>query len=239
MVQPNQGRSGAKNNGAKRASAEILIFYDDDVAPAVDSLAKHIQFHFSHFGLMAGNPIEFEHDQNPDIENYKAHLNQKWTEKYSDGLNSLTQSNLFFTAANCSMPSKLFWELGGFDERLTDAEDYDLARRALEKNVPVYFDKSNTAIHHDPITCRSYINRIRQYHAAQRKLKELHPDQSFSRHTDLSILKRMFYWMFSFSFWPASIDNTSLWMVLPKFFRYKIYDWVIHSLGVVYPLKKL
>lgn len=239
LVQANQGRSVAKNNGAKKASSELLIFYDDDMIPANDSVAKHIQFHSLHNCLIAGNQTEIEHGQNTDIQNYKTYLSKKWTAKYSDGLSSLTLSNLFFAAANCSMPSKLFWELGGFDERLTDAEDYDLARRALEKSIPVYFDKSNTAIHNDPITCRSYINRIRQYHAAQQKLKALHPSRSSNRQTDLSILKRIFYWMFSFSFWPASIDNTTIWKLLPKFARYKIYDWVIQSLGVVYPWKKI
>jgi glycosyltransferase involved in cell wall biosynthesis len=239
LNQHNQGRSVTKNNGARHSMGELLIFFDDDMEPNSRAIELHFAFHQNHRGMVTGNQTEPDGPNRTDIQNYKAALTSKWTQKYSDGLSALTKSNLFFAAANCSMPTKLFWELGGFDERLTDAEDYDLAMRAIEKNIPVYFDKSNSAIHHDIITCRSYINRTRQYQAAQQKLRALHPDWYKDSRSELSSFKKIFYWTFSFSFWPKLIDNTSLIMALPKFARYKIYDWVIHSQGVVFPWKKI
>jgi glycosyltransferase involved in cell wall biosynthesis len=239
IVQSNQGRAITKNNGVKNAQGDLLIFFDDDMSPEKECIANHIKFHATHQGLLAGNIGEFVDSQKTDIQNYKADLTKKWTEKYSDGINKLNSSNLFFTAANCSMRRDVFDSLNGFDERLTDAEDHDLAVRALEKNIPVYFDKSNIAIHHDSITCKSYIQRTRQYQKAQIKLKELNPERLNSHLRKIPFPKLFFYWLFSFSFWPKLIDETSLIGLLPKFFRYKIYDWVVYSLGVVFPSKKI
>src|SRR5688572_2422214 len=45
ITQTNQGRAGAKNAGASRAPNGLLIFYDDDMEPDSNSIAKHYAFH--------------------------------------------------------------------------------------------------------------------------------------------------------------------------------------------------
>ena len=235
---PNGGRSVARNFGVKNSTGNIIVFYDDDIRPQPDSIQKHLAFHLKHNGLLTGNPVELIEQEKTDIQNYKAHLTEVWTAKYPEGVSKLTQQNLFFTAANCSIKKEDFFKLNGFDERLTDAEDFDLAFRALEKGYSVYFDKSNKAIHHDPITCHSYIRRIRQYQQAQQKLSLLHPERRKKKYY-LNPLKQIFYFFFSWRFLPALIDRFSLVQRLPKQFRYKLYSIVIHSLGVVYPNRKL
>src|SRR5882672_4794219 len=45
IEQSNKGRAGARNAGAKRANGSLLVFYDDDLLPAFDSLERHIAFH--------------------------------------------------------------------------------------------------------------------------------------------------------------------------------------------------
>ncbi|HEY8934465.1 MAG TPA: glycosyltransferase family A protein, partial [Cyclobacteriaceae bacterium] len=177
LSQENSGRSKARNRGVKDASGELLIFYDDDMEPAPDSVDRHIQFHNQHNNvLLTGNQVEQVEQQKTDIQNYKATLSHKWISGYSQSLVSLTVDTIFFTAANCSIPTKVFNVLEGFDERLTDAEDHDLAYRALQMGIAVYFDKENKAIHHDPITCASYIKRLREYQGAHSKLAALHPE---------------------------------------------------------------
>lgn len=235
VSQNNLGRSKIRNLGASVAKGDLLIFYDDDMEPDSNSVERHVNFHLNNFGILSGNQIEIKDSKKSDIQNYKAYLTQHWIEKYNEGINKLTTENLFFTAANCSIKKEVFFLNGGFDERLTDAEDFDLAQRALQSGIPVYFDKDNIAVHHDPITCRSYINRIRQYQLAHKKLLEIHPE----RRRKESVKSSIIYKFFSFGLLPFLIDRFNLFRILPLRMRYKAYDVIIHSLGVVSPTVRL
>lgn len=236
--QPNQGRAVVRNSGAEKASGDLLVFFDDDMEPSPESVQNHFQFHQNHFGLLCGNPIEVEDTSQTDIQNYKASLSKKWMDKYPAGFTQMSFENLFFTAGTFSVLKSTFMALGGFDSRLTDAEDHDLAYRALEKKIPVYFDKDNLSVHHDRITCLSYIKRIRQYSRAHLTLASLHPNRIRLRTTGQSLVRKPFYFLFSFPFWIQLVDREHL-KFLPKNLRYKLYDWIIFSLGFVFKEKKL
>jgi glycosyltransferase involved in cell wall biosynthesis len=239
VIQTNQGRSVVKNNGAREAIADTLIFFDDDMEPAPDSVQNHFLFHQNHFGLLSGNSLE-PSGELTDIQRYKVALTNKWISKFDNGLSELNKSNLFFTSANCSMQKAVFNQLSGFDNRLTDAEDFDFAFRALEKNIPVYFDKDNRAVHYDFITCRKYISRTRQYYAAHEKLKALYPTRLSSRNkVELTHFRRLVYFFFGFAWWPSLIDNFNLLLLLIRPVRFKVYDWIIFSLSTVYPNRKI
>jgi glycosyltransferase involved in cell wall biosynthesis len=240
IVQANKGRSAVRNRGVKEASGEVLIFYDDDMVPEEESIQKHINFHLNNKGILSGNSVELEDKTKTDIQNYKAFLTKKWTEKYGDGYTQLDKENLFYTAANCSMKRNTFESLNGFDERLTDAEDYDLGYRALRMNIPVYFDKGNKAIHQEAITCASYIRRLRTYNKAHIKLKEFYPERlTISKTTDPNKGKRLIYWILASSFWVKLIDMGLMRWIMPQHLRYKFYDGVIESLAIRFPLTRL
>jgi glycosyltransferase involved in cell wall biosynthesis len=236
LVQENSGRTKVKNRGAKEASGDLLIFYDDDVVPIQDSIEMHVKRFFeSPERLITGNPIELFDPTKTDIQNYKANLTTVWVEKYKDSIVSMNQNNLFFTASNCSMSRVIFEHLGGFDERLTDAEDYDIAYRALQMGTIVYFDRANKVIHNDPITCVSYIKRLREYQIAHGKLAALYPERKETRlYRETNILKRFAYRLFAQYFLVRLIDQERLFF-MPKRIRYKLYTIVIHSLGNVFP----
>jgi len=236
--QPNGGRSKAKNHGAINALGEILIFYDDDMEPYPFSIEKHAQFHSHYDGLLSGNPVEVIDEHKTDIQNYKAYLTQEWTRKYQDGLNRLSEQNLFFPAANCSIRKDLFLSFNGFDERLTDAEDFDLAMRALQSGTLIYFDKSNVAIHNDPITCRSYIRRTRQYQLAHTKLAEFHPERTKIEKSN-GLFNNWVYLFFSFGLFSFLIDRFNIFKALPRKIRYRLYSAILHSSGVVHPHARL
>src|SRR5258706_156909 len=202
--QNNQGRSSARNRGAIESLGATLIFFDDDMEPFCDSVERHLNFHKNNSGLLCGHQTENESAEKTDIQNYKAFLTKEWTKKYSGDLNRLNLANLFFTGANCSMTRNAFEQLKGFDERLTDAEDYDFAYRAIKQNIPVFFDQRNLAVHNDPITCVSYVKRIRQYERAQQKLIELHPDRENRRVTP-SAFNHLAYRFLAFNFLPHAL----------------------------------
>jgi glycosyltransferase involved in cell wall biosynthesis len=236
--QPNGGRAKAKNHGVTNTQGEILIFYDDDMEPNPFSIEKHAQFHSHYDGLLSGNPIELIDEHKTDIQNYKAFLTQEWTRKYQEGVNKLNEQNLFFSAANCSIRRELFLSVNGFDERLTDAEDFDMAMRALQAGILVYFDKSNVAIHNDPISCRSYIIRTRQYQLAHTNLVEFHPERTKIEKSG-GLLTNWVYLFFSFGLFSFLIDHFNIFRILPKKIRYRLYSVILHSSGIAHPHAKL
>src|SRR5690349_10264796 len=197
ITQNNGGRSAARNAGARCATSEVLIFYDDDMIPYPKSVEQHVDFHKRNPGIVCGDMIEIVGKHRTDIQNYKARLTEKWTSKYAEGLNRMDGDGLYFTAANCSMKRVLFNELNGFDETLTDAEDYELASRARAMGIPVYFDRSIKAVHNEQITCRSYIMRLREYSAAHAKLRARNEYRRAESNQMVVITKSIIYRLFS------------------------------------------
>lgn len=239
ISQKNGGRSVVRNRGVNESSGEVLIFYDDDMEPAPNSIERHKLFHQQFVGIAGGNQVEEESPEKTDIQNYKAILTNTWIQKYPEGVTELEYSNLFLTAANCSVRRSVFLELNGFDERLTDAEDFDFAYRALEKGISVFFDKSNRAIHHDLITARAYIKRLRQYRAAHEKLYLLYPERKKNVMRSRNFLKRAIYYLLA---WPSLVklmDEEFFQNLLPKRIRFKFYSLVIQALAVEFPGSRL
>jgi glycosyltransferase involved in cell wall biosynthesis len=237
ITQANKGRASIKNFAASRSNAELLIFYDDDMKPLGDSVERHVRFHETHNGILSGRTIDQSSGKQSDISQYKSLLSAKWTAKYDEGLNSLTINNLFFTAANSSIRKGIFTVLNGFNESLTDAEDYDLALRALSQDIPVYFDKSNIALHLESITCRTYVQRLREYNVAHQKLIKLGRKAKTENNT--KTWKKIVYYLFASSAWVWMIDNTSAFKVVPKKLRYLVYSLVLQALSKEFPNVKL
>jgi glycosyltransferase involved in cell wall biosynthesis len=232
---PNKGRSGARNAGASIAMGSILVFYDDDMEPAPSSLEQHVLFQKKYAEvLLSGHPLDYPSRDGTDIQKYKAWLTDRWTQKYPLGISELNSGNPFFTAANCSMKKSTWSTLKGFDERLTDAEDFDLACRALELNIDVYFDKLNVALHHDNITCRSYIKRLREYRKANDKLRMLHPARSGTQSIEAANAKKIAYALLASPTLVKLIDMNNVLKILPRSFRYRLYDAIIFSLSQIH-----
>src|SRR4029077_7500801 len=142
IEQSNIGRAGARNAGAKLANGSLLVFYDDDMLPAPDSLEMHLEFHDQHPNtILVGNAPQKINDNSSDFLQYRAHLSTEWIRNYPDAPSRLQQDNLFMGAANCSMEKSVFQQLQGFTEKLHDAEDKEFGIRAFKNHIPVYFDK--------------------------------------------------------------------------------------------------
>jgi GT2 family glycosyltransferase len=240
-VQPNGGRAKVRNRGAKEAKGELLIFYDDDTRPEPNSIELHTEFHKSKNAICVGFPLEDETKMTTDFLRYRRLLSLKWTAIYQDGLTKLNDKNLFFTAANMSILKETFLQLGGFNESLSDAEDFELGVRAIEKGFDIFFDKANIAWHDDFISCRSYIKRQREYLKASYSLnsyiKEKYRRTALTKKS-LSLYQKSVYWFFSSKWWLPLIEEKRL-VFIPQIVRYKIYDFVITSLGRIYTEKEL
>lgn len=225
----NGGRSKARNTGAKKANGDLLIFFDDDMRPIPECVKLHLKHHHEKTNtILVGPAIEDYSMLKSDFQKFKAYLSRKWGQQLGD---KISKEEPFITAANFSISKPLFWKLEGFDERLNDAEDFDLAIKATLKNINIYFKQDIIAWHDDFITAKSYAKRMRQYKKSHDKLKELKPNiyAKFNQYelNKPNFVKKMIYLTFANRFWVWTIDNFNWLKVLPKKLRYKIYDIVM------------
>lgn len=241
IYQQNGGRANVRNTGAREASGDLLVFFDDDMIPEKDCLQVHIKHHQSYPGtIMTGVQMDRVENRN-DFQKYKSYLSKKWSKKLiANGHKPLSKESSFITAANFSISKKLFMEFGGFDERLIDAEDFDLAVRAHQQGINLYYNHAAFAWHNDPITGRSYVKRLRQYRKAHELLRALKPAvyNRILMHTAVlpTGLKRKIFLFFAHKYWVAWLDSKSFFKkLLPRFIRYKVYDLITTANGVYFP----
>jgi GT2 family glycosyltransferase len=148
----------------------------------------------------------------------------------------------YLSAANFSVSRHDFFRLGGFDERLNDAEDLDLGRRAVSAGYGIYYKAEAAAVHHDLNVSgfRQFIKRQRRYSHARRKLKELHPGyypspDGIPRVERLRTeIKRKVFAIFVSGFWIISLER-NWWKWLPQKIRFKLYDIIVTANGSIYP----
>jgi glycosyltransferase involved in cell wall biosynthesis len=239
IVQPNKGRSAVRNRGVKEAEAGLVVFYDDDMVPAPDSVERHVQFHLDKNGnsILTGYTPQVIGDRSNDFTVYRAYLSEQWIRNVLNTRTPLDKQNLFLTAANCSLHKATFIQLNGFDENLSDGEDNDLAKRAFKENVSLFFDKENIAFHNEQINCKSYIVRLREYALAEKKIERL--NNRLITKVKVKALRRPLYFLVASRWLVRIVDSFNVFIVLPRWIRYKLYDAMIFSLSELYPEVRL
>lgn len=236
----NGGRSVARNAGIQASTGDLLIFFDDDVRPVTSCIESHLAHHHTYpETILVGAPFEEFSQMKTDFQKFKAHLSRLWAPIKGYGL--LPPKQPFITAANFSVRKKLLESVGNFDERLHDAEDFDLAVRVVQQQIPIYFNNETIAWHDDFVTCRSLIKRHRQYHESHLQLQQIKPE-IFNTHAPYQkpppgFIKQLVYIFFSQKFWIWSIDKYNWLRILPKKVRYKIYNIVVTGYSVYFTKK--
>ncbi len=240
--QENKGRAAARNVGVQHSNHDVLVFYDDDVSPHPNSIARHLEV-LSRFGnvISVGQPLEPEKTDN-EFGQYKAYLSRKWTAHLGLEPKVLNENDLFLTAANMAVSRRDFTTLDGFDENLSDAEDFDLVVRAVTTDTKMVFDPQNIVEHRSFDSFVDYIHRQRQYREAHRQLRQLRRDHPrfdlYNRYfVPISPWKRLAYFFIP-SATPSWMDS-GIFAVLPKTIKYGIYMRVISALSVYYPKRKI
>jgi glycosyltransferase involved in cell wall biosynthesis len=239
IYQHNQGRAAVRNSGAQNASGDLFIFLDDDIRLLPDGIEKHLEFHKSHencilFGRVTLDPERIKMD---DFSQFRAAVeNNSFLEISQNGPVRITLENYRFTTANLSCTKAIFMSLKGFDEQLTDSEDFDFSLRAITKGVPIFFLYSLLGWHDDYIPVERFINRQVQYVRSKKMLgrlkpemKDIHPD-SFEYGVESNYIKKGLRKAFVINkFWILFAKTSVFKKIVPKSLRYKIYDLVVSS----------
>lgn len=243
-TQANSGRAMVRNNGAKLAGGDILLFIDDDMIAPPDWVKMHLEHHRAHpDSIMTGKLKDPEMRKSNDFLNFRSWLNVKWSKGLEEKQDEeFILDHPYITANNFSLPKRIFEQLDGFDKRLKDAEDYDLAVMAGKLDIPVYFSSKAFAYNNDidNVTCVKYISRIREYTIAQKRLRQLKPDLYPENHQYAVIvpkgLKGAVFNFFCSRFWIDAVDKEWL-KFLPERLRYRVYDVIITANASFFPDK--
>ncbi len=161
VEQPATGAAAARNRGADRATAPILLFLDDDMEASPGLLGAHLASHRSHPGKVALGYFRLPRDRG-DADIVVSHVDIWWGDRFTS---MCRESHRFsfvdlFTG-NVSLPRDLFFLSGGFDEQFHGraGEDYELAVRLLKQGAMFRFVPEASCIHHDRPTHRRVIER--------------------------------------------------------------------------------
>jgi|GEM_PF-3143825 len=176
--QLNGGRSCARNKGALLASGKILVFLDDDIEVMQDNIEQHVAFHqIREDSILVGNPILNEQKIGMDLFlNYRNYCEKKAVQNRGEGLSQVSFQDYIFTTANLSLPKELFFEIGKFDERISDSEDFDFSLRVLLSGKKIFFNPNLKCYHNDFAGILITIKRQHQYYQSKRLLLRLHPE---------------------------------------------------------------
>lgn len=249
IEQVNQGRSVVRNTGAKAASSDVLFFLDDDMIMPETCVDAHIAHHLKLPNTLVSGRLEQKlmHKNKDEFDIFETWQNTAWnTNLISQSVSELELKEAYITANNFSISKADFFQLGLFDDRLRDAEDYDMAVIAMQQGKKIYLSNNCWAYHNDfsAKNFKSYIKRMRQYKTAQLELIRLKPEMYGNPTTNPRYpimprgLKALFFKCLAQRFFINSLDS-GFWKFLPVKLRCKIYDYIITANGPYYPKVKI
>jgi glycosyltransferase involved in cell wall biosynthesis len=148
VEQKNSGPSVARNNGAERAQAPLLVYMDDDIEPVPEFLAEHVAAHAETNNLVLIGPQS--EPPNEPITHWIAwehRMLQKQYDNFVNGVWKAGPNNLY--SGNFSLRREHILAVGGFDVRFTRQEDVELGFRLAQNGLQ--FDFTPRAIgYHRP-----------------------------------------------------------------------------------------
>src|SRR5829696_6163524 len=198
VEQPNNGAAAARNRGAEAASAEIILFLDDDMRAAPDLLKAHEeQYRAGADAVMGHVPIDPESP--PSLLTLG---DDDWAEQRRERLAagaSLTLSDLL--TGQLSVRRDVFSALGGFDEDFTrggtfGGEDTDFGQRLLAGGYNVVFAPDAVSWQHYIVQPAAYLRQWHQAGGADVRYVRKHPlegDRIFLAHRPQSRINRLIW----------------------------------------------
>lgn len=166
VFQNNQGVSGARNAGIKKARGEIVCFTDDDCIAEKDWLENLVKnYTDERIGCVGGM-----------INSYPA---KSFVEKYADRKKLLNQENFLVCGpaitSNTSYRREILLDVGGFDPDLTISEDGDLGIRVKLKGFSSVYARDAVIFHKHRANLKSFLIQQYKWHAGRSRLNKKYP----------------------------------------------------------------
>lgn len=159
LRQPHRGRAAARNLGALRATAPVLLFLDADVRPASGFVAAHLR-HYQNGDRLGVQGRTVQHPDTLTTTFMRAtNLFPDLTPRRRKNL-----SPLHVMTSNFSVGAALFREVGGFDETFAGYgwEDIELGLRLRQAGVRLHYEPTAIAYHHQVQGLEDLADKLRQ-----------------------------------------------------------------------------
>jgi peptidoglycan/xylan/chitin deacetylase (PgdA/CDA1 family)/glycosyltransferase involved in cell wall biosynthesis len=136
VAQPQAGQSAARNAGAARAKAPILLFVDDDEVASRSLVEAHLAAHAKQEGVAAFGVI---HREVPADADRLARLRADDARAHNEELATRPLTFLEAYGGNSSVLHSTFDAVGGYGEDFPRETDFEFGYRLHEAGVPFVF----------------------------------------------------------------------------------------------------
>jgi glycosyltransferase involved in cell wall biosynthesis len=162
VEQQNQGPSVARNNGARLASAPLLVYLDDDIEPCNEFLAVHAAAHENDDALVLIGPQTGPmHEKMPAWIAWEHLMLQKQYYNFTHGIWPTGPNNLY--SGNFSLRREHLLAVGGFNVQFTRQEDVELGFRLERQGLHFRFNPCADGIHRPTRTFASWYKTPYEY----------------------------------------------------------------------------
>jgi peptidoglycan/xylan/chitin deacetylase (PgdA/CDA1 family)/GT2 family glycosyltransferase len=228
---PHRGPGAARNAGIATAVGDLLIFLDDDLVCPPSHFRSHCEAHPTLAPIIVHGPIYIAPDSPRTL---TRHATEVWYEACYRPVDPSVGLRLPIATSsiiNSSMPRNLLVESGGFDERFSAQEDYELGLRLWKMGAQFQFLPGGVAYEYFVKPSQRYV----QHDGEAYGRTEVWLCRKHAEHRSLSRL--------------AALGKTSWWKSLPRrvvlqfplspasFFRVPI--WVCERLFRFAPMRRV
>lgn len=141
FYQSNAGPAEARNHGFRKANSEIVLFIDDDILVFPDLIKKHFQAHQKLKGsVIFGQNLYIKPKSETSSYRFLEHISIENFDENSKIEDCFVKSAIV-ASGNLSVEKHLFCTENAVYERrlkMPFSEEFDLAFRLKEKNIPIY-----------------------------------------------------------------------------------------------------
>lgn len=131
VIVTGRGISKGRNEGAKASKGDYIVFIDADSIASPSLISAYADAFYNRKAIAATGPI-FPKEKLSSYENVFVRIGSKlYTESWIKFLIKIGKPA--FIGSNSAFSRKLFFEVGGFNEKLNTFEDGDLSMRLVGK----------------------------------------------------------------------------------------------------------
>ena len=180
-VAENRGPAHARNLGVRLATADLVLFIDDDIAAAPNLLRSHLEAHALSDPLLGVVGL-VEWHPSLRVSRFMRFLDRGELQfAYRSWMREgpIDPPWKAFYTCNLSMCRKLFLEVGGFDERFPYAafEDSELAIRLAKSGFRLDYRPAALAWNTRPINLEQFCARMEKVGESRVILQHLQPEE--------------------------------------------------------------
>lgn len=160
--QANSGPASARNRGIEQATADLVLFLDDDVVPDPGLVEAHLESHSQAPGdvVVLGTLSSLPEYKQPWVTWEQVQLEKQYQAMLrGDYAPTFRQ----FWTGNASVKRSRLLEAGLFDTSLKRGEDVELGRRLADSGVGYVFNVKARGLHHAERSLKSFCHAHASY----------------------------------------------------------------------------